>query len=107
MVIMDGYKGERIINPDEEQVKEAKRLDLGADKQAGYFELDEEENPALGYHAIRICLTRPGIFKTQFRALLRASSFGNISIMIPMINSIKEIQKIKEIFEEVKYICLF
>ena len=107
MVIMDGYKGERIINPDEEQVKEAKRLDLGADKQAGYFELDEEENPALGYHAIRICLTRPGIVKTQFRALLRASSFGNISIMIPMIISIKEIQKIKEIFEEVKYICLF
>ena len=107
MVIMDGYKGERIINPDEEQVKEAKRLDLGADKQAGYFELDEEENPALGYHAIRICLTRPVIFKTQFRALLRASSFGNISIMIPMIISIKEIQKIKEIFEEVKYICLF
>lgn len=191
MAIVDGYKGELIINPDEEQVKEAKRvmeeesekegllktlkgketitksgrsihlyanirsvsdtgsakmndaegiglfrseffyleadhyptenkqflaykkvaenmagkkviirtLDLGADKQAGYFELDEEGNPALGYRAIRICLTRPVIFKTQFRALLRASAFGNISIMIPKIISIKEIQKVKEILE--------
>ena len=77
-------------------------LDLGADKQADYFGLDKEENPALGYRAIRICLTRPEIFKTQLRALLRASAFGNISIMIPMIISVKEIQRVKEILEEVK-----
>ena len=77
-------------------------LDIGADKQVDYFGLDKEENPALGYRAIRICLTRPEIFKTQLRALYRAAMFGNISIMFPMIISMKEIHKIKEIIAEVK-----
>ena len=77
-------------------------LDIGADKQVDYFGLDKEENPALGYRAIRICLTRPEIFKTQLRALYRAAVFGNISIMFPMIISVKEVQKIKEIIGEVK-----
>lgn len=77
-------------------------LDIGADKQVDYFGLDKEENPALGYRAIRICLTRPEIFKTQLRALYRAAMFGNISIMFPMIISIDEIHKIKEIIAEVK-----
>ena len=77
-------------------------LDIGADKQAEYFHLEHEENPAMGYRAIRICLTQPEIFKTQLRALFRASAFGNIAIMYPMIISIEEIRKIKEIVEEVK-----
>lgn len=77
-------------------------LDIGADKQVDYFELDKEENPALGYRAIRICLTRPEIFKTQLRALYRASAFGQIAIMFPMITAVKEVQKIKGIIEEVK-----
>lgn len=77
-------------------------LDIGADKQVDYFNLDKEENPALGYRAIRICLTRPEIFKTQLRALYRASAFGKIAIMFPMITSVWEVKKIKEIVEEVK-----
>lgn len=77
-------------------------LDIGADKQADYFKLDKEENPAMGYRAIRICLERTDIFKTQLRALLRASAFGNIAIMYPMIISVDEVRKIKRIFEEVK-----
>ncbi|MGF0018244.1 phosphoenolpyruvate--protein phosphotransferase [Sporofaciens sp. SGI.106] len=77
-------------------------LDIGADKQCDYFEMDPEENPALGYRAIRICLTRPEIFKTQLRALFRASAFGKIAIMYPMITSIKEIRRIREIVDEVK-----
>jgi phosphotransferase system enzyme I (PtsI) len=77
-------------------------LDIGADKQAEYFNLDKEENPALGYRAIRICLTRKDIFKTQLRALYRASVFGNISIMFPMIISVDEVKQIKEVIEEVK-----
>lgn len=77
-------------------------LDIGADKQASYFNLSEEENPALGYRAIRICLKRKDIFKTQLRALFRASIYGNISIMYPMIISLDEILKIKEIVSEVK-----
>lgn len=77
-------------------------LDIGADKKCDYFEMEEEENPALGCRAIRICLTRPEIFKTQLRALLRASAFGNIAIMYPMIISLWEVQKIKEIVAEVK-----
>ncbi len=77
-------------------------LDIGADKQADYFHLDKEENPALGYRAIRICLTQPDIFKTQLRALYRASAFGQIAIMFPMITSVWEVKKIKEIVEEVK-----
>jgi len=77
-------------------------LDIGADKQADYFELPKEENPAMGLRAIRICLTRPEVFKTQLRAILRASAFGKISIMFPMIISVDEVKKIKKIVEEVK-----
>lgn len=77
-------------------------LDIGADKKVEYFEMPEEENPAMGVRAIRICLTRPEIFKTQLRALYRASIFGKIAIMFPMITSLDEIRQIKEICEEVK-----
>ncbi len=77
-------------------------LDIGADKQIDYFNLDHEENPALGYRAIRICLTREDIFKTQIRALLRASAFGNIAIMFPMIISVWEVERSKQLVEEVK-----
>lgn len=77
-------------------------LDIGADKQVGYFDLDKEDNPALGYRAIRICLTRQEIFRTQLRALLRASAFGNISIMFPMIISVSEVKQIKTILQSVK-----
>ncbi|WP_251392079.1 phosphoenolpyruvate--protein phosphotransferase [Mediterraneibacter agrestimuris] len=77
-------------------------LDIGADKQVDYFNLDKEENPAMGLRAIRICLTRPEIFKTQLRAILRASAFGNIAVMYPMIISVDEVRKIKEIMAEVK-----
>ena len=77
-------------------------LDIGADKQCDYFELAKEENPAMGLRAIRICLTRPEIFKTQLRALFRASVYGNINIMYPMIISVDEVRRIKAIVEEVK-----
>ena len=77
-------------------------LDIGADKQCEYFKMDKEENPALGYRAIRICLTRPEIFKTQLRALFRASAYGNLAIMYPMITSLWDGRRIKEIVEEVK-----
>lgn len=77
-------------------------LDIGADKQVDYFNLDKEENPAMGLRAIRICLTRPEIFKTQLRAILRASAYGNIAVMYPMIISVEEVRKIKAIMEEVK-----
>lgn len=77
-------------------------LDIGADKQVDYFNLGEEENPAMGYRAIRICLKRPEIFKTQLRALLRAAVFGNLSVMYPMITSTEEVEKIKEIVREVE-----
>ena len=77
-------------------------LEIGADKQCDYFNMDPEDNPALGYRAIRICLTRPEVFKTQLRALYRASAFGNISIMYPMITSVWEVKQIKKIVEEVK-----
>lgn len=77
-------------------------LDVGADKQAAYFNLPQEENPALGYRAIRICLTQTDIFKTQLRALLRASAYGQIAIMFPMITSVWEVRRIKEILEEVR-----
>ena len=79
-----------------------RKLDIGADKQCEYFKMDKEENPALGYRAIRICLTRPEIFKTQLRALFRASAYGNLAIMYPMITSLWEVKRIKEIVEEVK-----
>ena len=77
-------------------------LDIGADKQADYFGIAAEENPALGLRAIRICLTQPEVFKTQLRALYRASVYGKLSIMFPMIISLKEILQIKDIIEEVK-----
>ncbi len=77
-------------------------LDIGADKQCGYFQIEKEDNPAMGYRAIRICLDRPEIFKTQLRALFRASAYGNLAIMYPMITSVWEVKKIKEIVEEVK-----
>lgn len=77
-------------------------LDIGADKKVDYFNLDAEENPALGYRAIRICLSQPEIFKTQLRAILRAGVYGNIAVMYPMITSVDEVRKIKEIMNEVK-----
>lgn len=77
-------------------------LDIGADKKCDYFEMEQEENPAMGCRAIRICLTRPEIFKTQLRALFRASAYGNIAIMYPMIISLEEVRRIKAIVEEVK-----
>lgn len=77
-------------------------LDIGADKQIGYFGLPREENPAMGYRAIRICLDRPKVFKTQLRALYRASAYGNLAIMFPMIVSVQEVRRIKTLVEEVK-----
>lgn len=76
-------------------------LDIGADKRADYFQLEKEENPAMGYRAIRICLTQPEIFRTQLRAIFRAAYYGNISVMYPMIISAEEVVRIKEIAEEV------
>ena len=77
-------------------------LDIGADKQVDYFGLEKEENPALGYRAIRICLTRPEIFRTQLRALYRASAYGNLGIMFPMITSVSEVEKILAMCGEVR-----
>ncbi|MCM1225246.1 MAG: phosphoenolpyruvate--protein phosphotransferase [Lachnospiraceae bacterium] len=77
-------------------------LDIGADKQADYFNLKKEENPALGFRAIRICLTRPDIFKTQLRALYRASAYGNLGILFPMITNVSELEKILTLCSEVK-----
>ncbi|MEG1994195.1 MAG: phosphoenolpyruvate--protein phosphotransferase [Oscillospiraceae bacterium] len=77
-------------------------LDLGADKHVPYFNLDNEDNPALGFRAVRISLAKPDIFKTQLRALYRASNFGNLSIMVPMITSTEEVQKVKDIVGIVK-----
>lgn len=77
-------------------------LDIGADKQIGYFDMEPEENPAMGYRAIRICLDREDIFKTQLRALYRASAYGNIAIMYPMIISVEEVRKIKKISAQVR-----
>lgn len=77
-------------------------LDIGADKQVGYFNLEKEDNPAMGFRAIRICLTRPELFKTQLRAIFRASAYGQIAIMFPMIISVAEVRRIKKIMDEVK-----
>ena len=82
--------------------KKVRTLDIGADKQVDYFHLKKEDNPAMGYRAIRICLTRPEIFKTQLRALYRASIYGNLGVMFPMITSVSELEKILAICEEVK-----
>lgn len=91
--VAENMAGKRVI---------IRTMDIGADKQADYFGLDKEENPALGYRAIRICLTRPDIFKTQLRALYRASAYGQIAIMFPMIISVNEVRKIKEMIELVQ-----
>lgn len=77
-------------------------LDIGSDKQVSYFDLPKEDNPAMGYRAIRLCLQRPDVFKTQLRAILRASAYGNISLMLPMIISVSEIKSVKAILNEVK-----
>ena len=77
-------------------------LDIGADKQCEYFKMDKEENPALGYRAIRICLTRPEIFKTQLRAIYRASAFGTAAIMFPMIISVEEVEELRRITDEIQ-----
>lgn len=91
--VLESMAGKKVI---------IRTLDIGADKQVDYFNLKKEENPALGYRAIRICLTRPDIFKTQLRALYRASVFGNLGIMFPMITSVSELEKILAICDEVK-----
>ena len=91
--VLESMAGKKVI---------IRTLDIGADKKADYFNLKEEVNPALGYRAIRICLTRPEIFKTQLRALYRASAFGNLGIMFPMITSVSELEKILDICAEVK-----
>ena len=91
--VLESMAGKKVI---------IRTLDIGADKQVDYFNLKKEENPALGYRAIRICLTRPDIFKTQLRALYRASSYGNLGIMFPMITSVSELEKILAICAEVK-----
>ena len=91
--VLESMAGKKVI---------IRTLDIGADKQVDYFNLDKEENPALGYRAIRICLTRPDIFKTQLRALFRASVYGNLGIMFPMITSVSEVERIKKICDEVK-----
>lgn len=91
--VLEGMAGKKVI---------IRTMDIGADKKADYFNLREEKNPAMGYRAIRICLTRPDIFKTQLRALYRASVFGNLGIMFPMITSVSELEKILEICTEVR-----
>ncbi len=91
--VLESMAGKKVI---------IRTLDIGADKKVDYFNLKPEENPALGYRAIRICLTRPEVFRTQLRALYRASVFGNLGIMFPMITSVSELQKIMAICEEVK-----
>ena len=91
--VLESMAGKKVI---------IRTLDIGADKQVDYFGLKKEENPALGYRAIRICLTRPEIFRTQLRALFRASVYGNLGIMFPMITSVREVERIKAICEEVK-----
>ena len=91
--VLENMSGKKVI---------IRTLDIGADKQIDYFQLDKEENPALGFRAIRICLTRPEIFKTQLRALYRASAYGNLGIMFPMITSVSEVEQILAICEEVK-----
>ena len=84
--VLENMAGKKVI---------IRTLDIGADKQADYFNLDKEENPALGFRAIRICLTHPEIFKTQLRALYRASVYGKLGIMFPMVISVEEVEKIK------------
>ena len=91
--VLESMAGKKVI---------IRTLDIGADKQVDYFHLKKEDHPAMGYRAIRICLTRPEIFKTQLRALYRASIYGNLGVMFPMITSVSELEKILAICEEVK-----
>lgn len=91
--VLESMAGKKVI---------IRTLDIGADKQIDYFKLDKEDNPALGFRAIRICLTRPEIFRTQLRALFRASAFGNLGIMFPMITSVSEVEKCLALCEEVR-----
>ena len=91
--VLESMAGKKVI---------IRTLDIGADKQVDYFHLKKEDNPAMGYRAIRICLTRPEIFKTQLRALYRASIYSNLGVMFPMITSVSELEKILAICEEVK-----
>jgi phosphotransferase system enzyme I (PtsI) len=91
--VLESMAGKKVI---------IRTLDIGADKQIDYFGLDKEDNPALGLRAVRICLTRPEIFKTQLRALFRASAFGDLGIMFPMITSVSEVEKCLAVCEEVK-----
>lgn len=89
----EGMQGQKVI---------IRTLDIGVDKQVDYFRLGKEENPALGYRGIRICLKQPEVFKVQLRALFRAAAYGNLSVMYPMITSVEEVEQIKEMTEEVK-----
>ncbi len=91
--VLESMAGKKVI---------IRTLDIGADKKVDYFKLDKEDNPALGYRAIRICLTRPEIFKVQLKALYRASVYGNLGIMFPMITSVSEVERILAICDEVK-----
>lgn len=91
--VVEGMKGKRVI---------VRTLDVGADKVVPYFKLPHEDNPAMGYRAIRICLDRPQIFETQLRALLRASAYGRLAVMVPMITSVAEVVKTKELIEKIK-----
>lgn len=91
--VLESMAGKKVI---------IRTLDIGADKQVDYFNLAKEDNPALGFRAIRICLTRPEIFRTQLRALYRASAFGELGIMFPMITSVSELEQIRQIVNEVK-----
>ena len=91
--VVENMAGKRVI---------IRTLDVGADKQADYFNIEKEENPALGYRAIRICLDRVEVFKTQLRSIYMASAFGKISVMFPMITSVSEVKRVKEIIAEVK-----
>ena len=96
----EAYK--QVLSDMEDKEVIIRTLDIGADKQIGYFDLPKEENPAMGMRALRICLTRPEIFRTQLRALYRASAFGKLGIMFPMVTSVWEVREAKRLCEEVR-----
>lgn len=91
--VLEAMEGKKVI---------IRTMDIGGDKKAAYFNLTKEENPAMGYRAVRICLDRPAIFKTQLRAIFRASCYGNSAVMFPMITSVEEVQRIKDVVKQVK-----
>ena len=99
--LLETLKGQANVTKDGKEVI-IRTLDIGADKQIGYFDLPKEENPAMGMRALRICLTRPEIFRTQLRALFRASAFGKLGIMFPMVTSVWEVREAKRMCEEVR-----